>query len=47
MLELLIAIVAILLVCYLVSLVLGQQAALICFVVLLLIILLTAPGVHL
>lgn len=46
MLELLLAIVIILAVSYLVSLVLGQVVAIFTFVVLLLLVLLTAPGVH-
>lgn len=46
MLEILIAVVVIALVAYCVSLMLGQPAGLIVFVVLLLLVLLTAPGVN-
>lgn len=46
MLELLIAVVVIALVAYVVSLMLGQPAGIIVFVVLLLLVILTAPGVN-
>lgn len=46
MLTVLVAVILIALVAYVVSLLLGQPAGLICFVVLLILVLLTAPGVN-